>query len=38
LRRLGDKPAGSPRWPALCKRFITATRLEAGFWQMGLDG
>ena len=38
LRRLGDQPAGSPRWPALCKRFITATRLEAGFWQMGLDG
>lgn len=38
LRRLGDQPAASPRWPALCKRFVTATRLEAGFWQMGLDG
>jgi thiaminase/transcriptional activator TenA len=36
-RRLGDDPASSPRWPSLCKRFATATRLEAGFWDMGLE-
>ncbi|WP_101067119.1 TenA family protein [Roseovarius salinarum] len=35
-RRLGDAPAQSPRWPALCHRFETATRLEIGFWDMGL--
>ena len=28
----------SPRWEALQQRFDMATRLEAGFWQMGLDG
>ena len=37
LRRLGDQPAKSPRWAWLCHRFSTATRLEAGFWQMGLN-
>ena len=37
-RRLGPDPANAPRWPALCQRFATATRLETGFWQMGLDG
>lgn len=36
-RRLGEKPQTSPRWPALCARFAMATRLEAGFWDMGLD-
>ncbi len=37
-RRLGDDPTQSPRWEALTKRFVTATRLEAGFWDMGLSG
>ena len=37
LRRLGDQPTRSPRWAGLCQRFATATRLEAGFWQMGLS-
>ena len=35
-RTLGDDPQASPRWPALCRRFATATRLEVGFWDMGL--
>ncbi|SDH11721.1 thiaminase II [Pelagibacterium luteolum] len=35
-RRLGETPEASPRWPRLCDRFTTATRLEVGFWQMGL--
>ncbi|MGR3464476.1 thiaminase II [Limimaricola sp.] len=35
-RRLGRVPQDAPRWMALCRRFTTATRLEAGFWQMGL--
>lgn len=37
-RRLGDAPASSPRWSHLCNRFRTATRLEVGFWDMGLEG
>ena len=37
-RRLGEDPAASPRWPVLQQRFEMATRLESGFWQMGLDG
>ena len=37
-RRLGPDPEASPRGPDLCARFATATRLEAGFWQMGLTG
>ena len=36
-RRLGDRPQNSPRWPHLCQRFTTATRLEVGFWDMGLE-
>ena len=36
--RLGADPAASPRWDALCQRFRTATRLEIGFWDMGLRG
>lgn len=36
-RRLGDDPQTSPRWAALHKRFATATRLEVGFWDMGLS-
>lgn len=31
----GDLRA-SPRWPALAANFATATRLEIGFWDMGL--
>ena len=37
LRRLGEQPTKSPRWAGLCQHFATATRLEAGFWQMGLN-
>ena len=37
-RRLGPDPEASPRWPDLCARFATATRLESRFWQMGLTG
>jgi len=35
-RALGADPQDSPRWDAVCRRFATATRLEIGFWQMGL--
>ena len=35
-RRLGPDFAAAPRWTALAARFRTATRLEAGFWDMGL--
>ncbi|CUH40559.1 Thiaminase-2 [Jannaschia seosinensis] len=37
-RRLGPAPEESPRWPRLADRFRTATRLEVGFWDMGLSG
>lgn len=37
-RRLGPDPQTSPRWQALQTRFTTATRLEIGFWEMGLRG
>lgn len=36
-RRLGPTPESSPRWPRLCTRFETATRLEVDFWGMGLS-
>lgn len=36
-RRLGPGPERSPRWPALARTFRTATRLEVGFWGMGLS-
>lgn len=36
VRRLGDDPTASPRWARLCERFTMATRLEVGFWDMGL--
>lgn len=36
LRRLGETPEANPRWPRLVERFTTATRLEVGFWDMGL--
>lgn len=35
-RRIGETPEQSPRWATLCQRFTTATRLEVGFWDMGL--
>lgn len=37
-RRLGEAPEASPRWSRLTHRFTTTARLEAAFWQMGLDG
>ncbi|MEO1331379.1 MAG: thiaminase II [Pseudomonadota bacterium] len=36
--RLGAEPERSPRWADLQKTFETATRLEIGFWDMGLRG
>jgi thiaminase/transcriptional activator TenA len=37
-RRIGESFEAAPRWSRLTRRFVTATRLEAGFWQMGLSG
>jgi thiaminase/transcriptional activator TenA len=34
--RIGAEPETSGRWPSLCRTFRLATRLEAGFWDMGL--
>ena len=36
-RRLGPAPETTPGWDRLCHRFTTATRLEVGFWDMGLS-
>jgi thiaminase (transcriptional activator TenA) len=36
-RRLGKDPTSHPRWTGLCAGFTTATKLEAAFWQMGLQ-
>ncbi|MFU8823454.1 TenA family protein [Yoonia sp.] len=36
--RLGQDWASLPRARHLSQRFATATRLEVGFWQMGLNG
>lgn len=35
-RRLGANFETSPRWAALGKRFTMATKLEVGFWDMGM--
>lgn len=35
-RRIGADFAAAPRFPRLAARFRDATRLEAGFWDMGL--
>ncbi len=35
-RRLGDDFSKTPRFVQLSERFATATRLEVGFWEMGL--
>ncbi|MGF6861392.1 thiaminase/transcriptional activator TenA [Rhodobacteraceae bacterium MBR-64] len=37
-RRYGSQWHLLPRWRGLCARFRTATRLEVGFWDMGLRG
>ncbi|MEM9062322.1 MAG: thiaminase II [Pseudomonadota bacterium] len=37
-RRVAEDFQASPRWTALTERFATATRLEVGFWGMGLAG
>jgi thiaminase (transcriptional activator TenA) len=34
--RFGGDWAALPRWQGLCQRFAAATRLEVGFWEMGL--
>lgn len=38
VERLGDTWAETPRARGLRDRFATATRLEVGFWDMGLRG
>ncbi|GMG82416.1 thiaminase II [Paralimibaculum aggregatum] len=35
-RRIGEAPEAAPRWEAVTGRFVRATRLEIGFWDMGL--
>ncbi|MFT6840123.1 MAG: thiaminase/transcriptional activator TenA [Candidatus Azotimanducaceae bacterium] len=35
-RRLGSDFQNTPRWAQLQTRFMTATELEVGFWNMGL--
>jgi thiaminase (transcriptional activator TenA) len=35
-RRFGADWTALPRWRQLCRRFSDATRLEVGFWDMGL--
>jgi len=35
-KRIGAAPQESGRWPSLAKTFDRATRLEIGFWEMGL--
>ena len=37
LDRLSGRRGGEARYASLLKTFQEATRLEAGFWQMGLD-
>jgi len=37
-QRLGPRFADVPGWNALCRTFRTAAELEAGFWDMGLEG
>lgn len=36
-RRVGAITPGSPRWQSLATTFRAATRLESGFWEMGLN-
>jgi thiaminase/transcriptional activator TenA len=37
-RRIGPDFEASPRWASLTHKFESATRLEVGFWDMGLRG
>ncbi|NBC95875.1 MAG: thiaminase II [Deinococcus-Thermus bacterium] len=37
-RRIGTPVQDAPRWGRLSETFRTATRLEQGFWAMGLEG
>ena len=37
-RRIGAEFTAAPRWQRLTAQFVAATRLEQGFWQMGLSG
>lgn len=37
IERLGERRGGDARFDALARTFAVATRLEADFWQMGLD-
>jgi len=37
-RRIGAEFEAAPRWDRLTAQFVAATRLEQGFWQMGLAG
>ncbi|QND53595.1 TenA family protein [Phyllobacterium sp. 628] len=36
--RLGSSPQASARWKTLNRHFRVATRLEVGFWSMGMRG
>lgn len=36
-RRLGVEPTASPRRARFAETFRSATRLEIGFWDMGLS-
>ena len=36
-KRLGGEPERNGRWPSLAATFGNATRLEIGFWDMGLS-
>lgn len=38
VSRLDSDYISSPRWADLCHKFDTATRLEVGFWNIGLRG
>ena len=35
--RLGARFEDAPCWKSLCRTYRTATELEAGFWDMGLE-
>lgn len=37
IERLGERRGGEARFDSLARTFAMATRLEADFWQMGLD-
>ncbi|WP_368744553.1 thiaminase II [Desertibaculum subflavum] len=37
IARLGARRLTEARWPKLVETFAQACRLEAGFWQMGID-